>query len=134
GFCYALYSIFGKYVSVRYSSYTITAYSFVFASCFMIPAGGLWDKAELFVNGEVLLYSLGLAVIPTCLAYVLYTYGLTYIESSRASILATVEPAVAIILGVAFLGDSLSVWQLAGIVLIFVSILLTAERRKRAGG
>ncbi|MFC7391477.1 DMT family transporter [Scopulibacillus cellulosilyticus] len=130
GFCYALYSIFGKYVSSKYSSLTITFYSFLFASLFMIPAGGLWRKSEAFGQWQVLLCIFGLALIPTCLAYILYTYGLSYIESSRASILATVEPVVAIIIGVAVLGDALSVWQFIGIIFVLVSILLTTKKTK----
>ncbi|TCP28729.1 threonine/homoserine efflux transporter RhtA [Scopulibacillus darangshiensis] len=130
GFCYALYSIFGKYVSSKYSSLTITTYSFLFASLFMIPAGGLWDKARLFLNWEVLALSIGLGLIPTCLAYILYTNGLSSIEASKASILATIEPVVAIILGVTVLHDAFSSWQFIGILLVFVAILLTTERKK----
>lgn len=133
GFCYALYSIFGKYISGRYSTMTITTYSFVFASLFMVPTGGLWKKIDVVLTGDVLLLSLGLALIPTCLAYILYTYGLSLIESSRASILATIEPVVAIIIGVLVFRDHLSYWQGAGMLCILVAILMTTGlfRRKR---
>ncbi|MGY4688313.1 DMT family transporter [Salibacterium sp. K-3] len=132
GFFYALYSVFGKYVSRRYSSMTITAYSFICASAFMIPAGGLIGRVEKLADPEVILYGFGLAFIPTVLGYILYTSGLTYIESSRASILTTIEPVVAIILGVTVFGDKLSPWQLLGIMLVLASIFVISERRRPA--
>lgn len=130
GFFYALYSIFGKYVSRTYHSITITAYSFICASLLMIPAGGLAAKSSLLFQPQVLLFAFGLAIVPTVLAYILYTLGLTHIESSRASILSTIEPVVAIIIGVAVFGDRLDGWQTLGVLLVLSSVLLVAETKK----
>lgn len=130
GFFYALYSIFGKYVSSRYHTLTITAYSMLFGSLFLIPTSKLWQKAPLFSDTGVLLNGLGLALFATVLAYSCYTYGLTYVESSRAAILSTVEPVVAIIIGVAIFSDSLSFWQGFGILFVLLSVLLTVKKSK----
>ncbi|MFB4163549.1 DMT family transporter [Alteribacillus sp. JSM 102045] len=128
GFFYSLYSIFGKYVSSRYSSMTITAYSFISASLLMIPAGGLAGDLNKMLNTKVILASLGLAIIATVLGYILYTAGLTYIESSRASILTTIEPVVAITVGITLFGDTLNLWQVLGVTLVLASIFLVAEK------
>ncbi|RSL30506.1 EamA family transporter [Salibacterium salarium] len=130
GFFYAMYSIFGKYVSQRYSSLTITAYSFICASFLMIPAGGLIGKLDLLFDVNVILFAIGLAFVPTVLGYILYTYGLTYIESSRASILTTIEPVVAILIGVTVFGDILDGWQIVGVLLVLTSIFVVSEREK----
>ncbi|SDI60599.1 DMT family transporter [Alteribacillus bidgolensis] len=131
GFFYALYSIFGKYVSSRYSSMTITAYSFICASLLMIPAGGLAENLGNLFNMQVILSSLGLAFIATVLGYILYTSGLTYIESSRASILTTIEPVVAITVGMTIFGDTLNLWQFLGVILVLTSIFLVAEKSNK---
>lgn len=131
GFFYALYSIFGKYVSSRYHTLTITAYSMLFGSLFLIPTSKLWQKAPLFSDSGVLLNGLGLALFATVLAYACYTYGLTYVESSRAAILSTVEPVVAIIIGVAIFSDTMSFWQGFGILFVLLSVLLTVKKRKK---
>ncbi|RSL30289.1 EamA family transporter [Salibacterium salarium] len=132
GFFYALYSIFGKYVSQRYSSLTVTAYSFICASFLMIPAGGLIGKVELLLDMEIILYAIGLAFVPTVLGYILYTYGLTYIESSRASILTTIEPVVAILIGVTVFGDILGGWQIVGVLFVLASIFVVSEPEKHS--
>ena len=58
----------------------------------------------------------------------LYTSGLAVIESSKASIIATVEPAVAAIIGVCVFSERLSVLNLIGMAMIFGSVLLLANK------
>ncbi|RKL66819.1 EamA family transporter [Salipaludibacillus neizhouensis] len=130
GFFYALYSIFGKYVSGRYNTLTITAYSMFFGALFLLPTRQLWNKTQLFSEPAVIFNGIGLAIFATVGAYALYTFGLTYVESSRAAILSTVEPVVAIFIGVAVFRDILSLWQTLGVVLVLVSVLLTVKTRK----
>lgn len=130
GFFYALYSIFGKYVSGKYHTLTITAYSMLFGALFLLPTSRLWQKASLFTETPILLNGVGLAIFATALAYAFYTLGLTYVESSRAAILSTVEPVVAIIIGVAVFNDILSIWQVTGMLLVLFSVLLTVKTRK----
>lgn len=125
GFFYALYSIFGKFLSARYHPLTITTYSMILGGLFLLPASRLWEKAEAFTEPGVWWNGIGLAVAATTVAYVAYTAGLTHVESSRASILSIIEPVVAIIIGVAVFGDSFTLWQTFGIVLVFVAIIAT---------
>ncbi|RXT15334.1 DMT family transporter [Ammoniphilus sp. CFH 90114] len=124
GLGYALYSIFGKFALGTYQSLTITTYTFVFASAVMLPASQLWNSLNLLLNWEVLWYGLGLGFFPTVLAYLLYTFGLSLVESSKASITATVEPIVAALVGIFVFGEVLHSWQTAGIMLILASIFL----------
>lgn len=132
GFCYALYSIFGKIVSQRYSSFTITTYSFLFAALFMIPFGGWIDRLDTFLFPAVSIYAAGLAIVPTCLAYVLYTFGLARMESSKASIFATVEPVVAVLIGIVVFDDVITFWKALGMILILTAIVLATDQRQAA--
>ncbi|MBB5172318.1 DMT family transporter [Texcoconibacillus texcoconensis] len=132
GFFYALYSIFGKFVSPYYNPLTITAYSMIFGALFLLPTSQLWEKQAVFAKPEVWLLAIGLAIIATVLGYIFYTYGLARIESSRASILSTIEPVVAISVGVLIFGDSMEVWQVLGMILVITSVFLTIETKKEA--
>lgn len=132
GFFYALYSIFGKYVSARYHAMTITTYSLLFGSAFLIPTSRLWEKSEVLLRGDVLLSGLGLAAIATVFAYIFYTAGLRYIESGKAAILSTVEPVVAIIIGLLVYQEVVTIWQGVGMAFVIASVLLTVQRQKRA--
>ena len=125
GFFYALYSIFGRYAIRRgYDSWTITFYTFLFCA-----AGGVlmcdWSLVERAVSAEGGQFSLWVAamgLVTAFAAYLLYTWGLERIESSRAAILASVEPVVAALVGVFWFRETISLPALAGNVLVLGAI------------
>lgn len=132
GFCYALYSIFSKPVTKRYSALTITTYTFLYTSIFMVLTSDILKKTDQFQYVDVWVSSVLLALVATIAAFVLYTSGLKHLEASKASILATMEPIVAVVTGVLFLGEHLRGWQVFGIALVLYSAILVAEGRSKA--
>lgn len=128
GFFYALYSIFTKPITSRYSPLTITTYTFLYTSVFMLLASPITEKASLFTSTSVLIPALLLALVSTVGGYVFYTTGLKHLEASKASILATIEPVVAVISSVLFLNDALNIWQLIGILAVLYSAVLVSKR------
>ncbi|MGM0791506.1 MAG: DMT family transporter [Bacillota bacterium] len=133
GLGYALYSIFGKFALQKYEPFTVTLYTFVTASAVLLPITRLWEKASLFLQPEVLFLGLGLGLLPTVLAYFLYTWGLEKTESSKAAVIATIEPVVAIFMGVALYSESLGYMQLSGSIIILLCVILVnlPERKGR---
>ncbi|HKK45883.1 MAG TPA: EamA family transporter [Balneolaceae bacterium] len=130
GFGYALYSIFGKYTLKKYRSLTVITYTFIFASIVLLPVSGLSirpDQLSSVHNWEMIL---GLGFFPTVLAYLLYTTGLSMVESSRASITATLEPVVATLVGVFVFHNVLTAWQLSGMVLVLTAVVLIQMKKK----
>ncbi|WAA13259.1 DMT family transporter [Fervidibacillus halotolerans] len=131
GFGYALYTIFGR-ISVRfYSSFTITFYTFLAASLFLLPVSKVWQKGDLLFYDGVFLYSIGLGFIPTVLAYILYTEGLKKVEGSVASIFATVEPVVALLIGLLLFDESFQFIQWIGTLFILFAVV-NINRSKKA--
>lgn len=128
GLGYALYSIFGKLASYKYAPITIITYTFLFASAVMIPFAGLWDTRDLFLQGNVLIYSFGLGLVPTVLAYLCYTVGLSRVDPSKAAVLATIEPVAAMLVGIIVYGERLTAWQTFGSMLIILAVVLVQER------
>lgn len=133
GLGYALYTIFGKFALRKYHPFTVTFYTFLIASAALIPVTRLWTKAELLLRADVLLLGIGLGFIPTVLAYFVYTWGLEKTEGSKAAVIATVEPVVAMLLGVSLYGESLGAIQIAGALLILGSVVIVnlPSRRKK---
>ncbi|MBO8155463.1 MAG: EamA family transporter [Bacillaceae bacterium] len=132
GFGYALYSIFGKYALVTYNTKTITFYTFIVASIALIPAFP-YESIETLLQFKVLFIAFGLGIFPTALAYLLYTYGLTNVEASKASIFTTVEPLVATLIGISVFHETFSFVQGIGMVLIIGAVwLLEAVQSKKS--
>lgn len=126
GFGYALYSIFGRYALERnYSSITISFYTFLFAavsSAFFVDGG----KVFLTVGSSLQLGSrtVFLVLLVTLLPYLSYTRGLKGMENGTASVLASIEPVVATMVGIMVYKESLNGWNLLGICLVLGSIVL----------
>ncbi|WP_249366898.1 DMT family transporter [Neobacillus rhizophilus] len=134
GFGYALYSIFGKFALEKYSSFTVTFYTFLVASMGLIPFTALWKKGSLLLSNEVLFYGIGLGLFPTVIAYLLYTKGLEKTDASIAAIIATVEPMVATILSVFLYKESFGMFQAIGVIIILLSVTIIniPARKQRA--
>lgn len=123
GFGYALYSIFGKCIVGKYDAATITFYTFVVATIGALPISGMAGTVtRLFTIGN-LLAALGLALFSTVLPFLLYTKGLRGMDAGKASILATVEPFVAAIVGALFFQEQFTTSKIIGMLLIVFAIV-----------
>ena len=135
GFGYALYSIFARFALDRgYSSNTINFYSCLLAA---VGASLIWNPAPMFAAMFASRESFGFCVLSglvTCyLPYLLYTYGLTGLETGKASILASVEPVVATLVGIFAFRETLTPVALLGILLVLAAVvLLNLKEKKKA--
>ncbi len=133
GLGYGLYSILGTIALRRYSTYTVTTYTFVTAavgSLFLCSLPDLWHKITVcsrkpYLGVFIVLTGLVTAVIP----FLLYTLGLEQVEASRAAILATVEPMVATLIGVVVFHEYMTVLSVLGILCILCAIILLNRHR-----
>ncbi len=137
GLGYALYSIFGRFAIERgYKSFTISFYTFLFASIGTIPFISMGNirravSTSASQTGLVVLYG----VFTTVLPYILYTRGLQGVENGQAAIIASVEPVVATILGTVIYREMLSIYEVIGIVLVLGAIVISngSSGTKEAG-
>lgn len=132
GFFYALYSIFGRYAINRgYGAWTMTFYTFLFCS---IGCAFLSDwqviGSVMAVDSANILWVLGLGFVTAFLPYVLYSTGLEHMESSKASILASVEPVVSALFGVFVFHETMSLWGVLGIVMVLGAIVVLNIKMK----
>lgn len=124
GFFYALYTIFGRFALEHYSSKTVTVYTFLFASAASLVLIRPAELAAGFTQPAVRLAAVLIVVLSTVLPYLLYTAGLSKVESGNASILACVEPAVATLISVFVFREPMTATGGAGIALIFMALWL----------
>lgn len=126
GFGYALYSIFGRYALEKgYSSLTISFYTFL---CSAVCTFFLADKGSvvnaLSGNWMLVLKTVVLVLLVTLLPYLSYTKGLKGMENGTASVLASIEPVVATLIGVFVYKETLSIWNIIGMCMVLGSIIL----------
>lgn len=125
GVGYALYTIFGKFALRDYSSVTITAYTMLFAALGVLPIAQPVQAARIVFSSPVtVLAALAGGILCTIAPYLLYTKGLERVDAGKASIVASVEPVVAALVGVLFFQEGLRADKLAGMALVLGAIAL----------
>jgi drug/metabolite transporter (DMT)-like permease len=111
----------------------VNAFCLSFAAIAYAPAAALtWPSSVPSV--QVLASLAALAVICTALAFVLFFKLIAEVGPSRAMVFTYVNPAVAVALGVAVLGEPLTAAIVAAFALILAgSVLATRPSHQRAG-
>ena len=135
GIGYGLYSILGTVALRKYSPYTVTAYTFLFA------AAGSWlicRPADLLAKfpaapdpAYLLFFCVLTALVTAVIPFLAYTLGLRTVEASRAGILATVEPMVATLVGILVFSEPLTLLSALGILLILSAVILLNRKADR---
>ncbi len=118
GFTYALYSVLAKFGVRKERPERVLFMTLLFGLIFLTPF------SKFSVPFGAIPYLLGLAFFPTFLGYVLYNHALKEVEVSRASIVATVEPVVAIVMAFFLFGEKLTFIQLVGGTLIICASII----------
>ena len=133
GLGYALYSIFSRYALERgYHSLTITLYTFIYSVIGILPFADMRAcyaavTSSAGMAGFILLYG----IVTTAAPYILYTTGLKEVENGKASIIASVEPVVAALLGLFVFGEILTGTQFFGVLLVLGGIILCNLDKKQ---
>lgn len=151
GLCYAIYSLMGRSLSQKgLNLWTMQLYTFAFAVVFLfifnlLSRGALPGTAEnmgqmiwasLDWKGWLVLFLLGAG--PTLLGFGTYNLSLSYLPSSVANLIVTLEPVFTTIMAYLFFHETLTALQMTGAILIVggVAIMRVTEglrdRRIRA--
>ena len=78
----------------------------------------------MFRSSWMFLLGVGLVVVSTVLPYIFYTRGLAKVDSGKASILASVEPVVASLVGIIAFGEPMSIMVLLGLICILATVYI----------
>lgn len=126
GLGYALYSIFSRFALERgYHSLTISFYTFVFAMFGTIPFVKGKELWHICMNdSDLLLFCMIFGLVSTVIPYIVYTLGLKEMENGRASIIASVEPVAATLLGVVAFHEKILFHEFIGMVLVLGAIII----------
>ncbi|MBO4242612.1 MAG: DMT family transporter [Clostridiales bacterium] len=133
GLGYALYSIFGRYCLERgYDTYTISFYTFLFASLATIPFAHMGSIVSVsFSSVPSFGFTVLFVMVTTLIPYLVYTAGLKTTENSKAAIIASIEPVVATLNGILWFEEKISLPVFIGIVLVLAGIVISNKTDKK---
>lgn len=99
------------------------------AAILLLPS--LYFTGEnLFSSGTNTLVSLYMAIIPMFLGYLLFGFGLNYIDASKATLITLIEPLVATLLAVLIIGERFKFIGWLGIALVSLCLLMQTSKAK----
>lgn len=132
---WALYSVYVRKASQRFSALTITTYAIFFALLFTTPAMGVelyFMEAHPLANHWVWLGILYLGIVSTAGAFFLWNKGMELMEAGVGSLFFFFQPVVGALLGWLILREVLH-WNfyLGGIFILGGVLLATLQEQKR---
>lgn len=133
GFGYALYSIFSRYALDRgYSTFTITFYTFLVASIstlFFVDTGKV--ITAVVAEPKHILIAVAFGIVSTVLPYLTYTLGLKNVENGKASIIASIEPVTATILGIIIFNEPIILTGILGVILVITALVICNTKSEK---
>ena len=128
GIGYGLYSILGTIALRKYSPFTVTTYTFIFAavgSWFICRPSEMISKfSDASDLGFLILFCGLTALITAVIPFLAYTLGLRNVEASKAGIIATIEPMVATLIGIVVFSEPLTLFSGIGMILILAAVII----------
>ncbi len=127
-FSQAVYFILQKKLLLYYKPIEIVSYSVWLGTIFMLPFHlDIISLNSMNISSEMFLVLLYLALFPSTLAYLFWTYVLSYKNASDASVYLYLVPFITLILGYFLLNERLNVASIIGGFLIITALSLKQE-------
>lgn len=124
GLGYALWSVFNKMAVQRYSAWTVQTYGLLIGAATLLLVVPTAQRATPDTLRAAWPWLLAMALGPTLGGALSYSLGVRWIPVSIASIVATLEPVIAMGLAFVLFDERLTVPQLVGSGLIIGAVVL----------
>jgi drug/metabolite transporter (DMT)-like permease len=121
---FAFMTVFTRDVLRSQNVWSMTLYSIGFASLFWLVQNPPWVIPDQIPGAKVILPLTFLAVFSLLIPHSLFFSGLRWVPPSRAIIISTIEPVVAIGSAALYLGEYLQPLQIVGAAVVIGAIAL----------
>ena len=126
GLCAAIYSVFGRSTLMRHGPLFVTALAMVFAVAALAPVivvKGAGTTLPVFsFRGWMAILFLG--SVAGALQFSLYMWALRWLPPTTTTLYLTLNPITAMVLGIALLGERLTLELVVGMALVLIGILV----------
>lgn len=131
GLTYAAYSWAARRL-IESGVHSQSSMSGMFGCAALLLLPSLWFTGDnLFSSSTNTLVSLYMAIIPMFLGYLLFAYGLKFVDASKATLITLIEPLIATILAVLIIGERFKAFGWIGVALVSVCLLMQTFKPQR---
>ncbi|MDH5915714.1 DMT family transporter [Vibrio splendidus] len=127
GLCYAIYSWATKaLIDKDIESQAAMGSIFGLGAMLLLPT--LWFTGENLFSSQINVLVISyLTLIPQCLGYIAFSFGLRHVTASSANLLTLFEPVVAAVLAVCVVGELIPFIGWLGMFLIVLCLLIQSK-------
>ncbi|MFA0690159.1 DMT family transporter [Vibrio splendidus] len=131
GLCYAIYSWATKaLIDKGIKSQAAMGSIFGLGAMLLLPT--LWFTGENLFSSQINVLVISyLTLIPQCLGYIAFSFGLRHVTASSANLLTLFEPVVAAVLAVCVVGELIPFIGWLGMFLIVLCLFIQSKPAKR---
>lgn len=130
-FGFAFYNVGGQALVARNHQFTVMFYMLLGAAIMWTVVNPPWKLIAQDFSGRQWGFLFVFACLSMVLPYMLYLSGLKYLDPTRAVITSCLEPVFAILFAVVFVGESLRMLQIFGIVAVLVATVMVQLKPQR---
>ena len=131
-FGYAFYNVAAQGLVTRNHQFTVMFYLLLGAAIMWTVVNPPWKLVAQNFSGAQWWFLFAFACLSMALPYMLYLSGLKYLDPTRAVITSCLEPVFAILFAVLFIGESLRIMQIAGIVAVLIATVMVQLKPRTA--
>jgi drug/metabolite transporter (DMT)-like permease len=121
---FALYFLTVKKLRNHYTNWTLLLYGDGIGAVFLTPIIVSTFSGIIAFPQQLWFLIFTIAWFPSLLAYLIYSYALKHVESSKGSILSALEPLSAAIFSVAILKENFEPLQVMGVALALLGVIV----------
>lgn len=111
----------------KYGLFQIAGFGMLLAGIVMMAAVRPW-RYDVVWNAGTVFALLGVIIVGTAMGFSLYLWGVSIIGPLKGSLLASIEPVVAVVLSFFWLHTSFTWMDFAGFVMIMATVLILSGR------
>jgi len=127
---FALYFLITKKLRNHYTNWTLILYGDGIGALVLTPIICFSFSETVIYPQQLWLIIFAIAWFPSLLAYLLYSYALKHVESSKGSILSVIEPLSAAMFSATILSENFELLQIVGVILSLLGVILLFYKPK----
>lgn len=124
---YSAFTLIGQKTTANQDSTVVTTYSITFCAVFLASLNPPLYMMDGTLTSRMWLVGLGIGIVCSVLAILLYVVGIKAIGASRTAIVSAAEPLAGVLIASLLLAERLVFWQWMGMALIVVAVASLQE-------
>ncbi|MBO0370371.1 DMT family transporter [Staphylococcus capitis] len=130
GLALAFYTIYAEKLLNKYASILVVGWAMIIYGIIMTLRHPIWNVSMTQWHVSTFLYLIFGIIGGTALAYYLFIDNLKYLLAKETTLFGTIEPVVAVVASGLFLDVSFKAFQILGIIIIVVLILVLSLKKQ----